>query len=342
MIGRPGRLALVMGVLLLLLTWLLVRAATPDPALHERTLDALHALNLHDASLQRDVLRARAGLLRNYDPLVAATDGLRAAALDLEAAGRAMAGAGGGAIAAGAARLVAEVAALELVVEAFKSSNALLQNSLSYFTHASHRLGLLAAADGEGVAAQVADLANAMLRFTSEPRGEAAGDVAAALGRLERLPGPPGLQEELRLLAAHGRLVVGTLPEVDTALDRLLAAPIAEHARRIQERYLDQHARAEMRAQLFRVLLYAAAVMLLGYLGHLFVRLRANARALEARLGLERALAEASARLINLPRGEVARAIEHGLGRLAGQLAADRAYVLLGEADGGPGREVHA
>lgn len=43
---------------------------------------------------------------------------------------------------------------------------------------------------------------------------------------------------------------------------------------------LHHYGRAEVRAQIFRVLLYAAAVLLLGYLGYLFARLQNNARVL--------------------------------------------------------------
>ena len=60
----------VIAGLVLLLTYFLVQGATPDAGLHERTLGALRQLILDEAAMQRDVLRARAGLLRNYDPLV--------------------------------------------------------------------------------------------------------------------------------------------------------------------------------------------------------------------------------------------------------------------------------
>src|SRR5882724_3915259 len=80
-----GRILPVFAGLLIVLTYLLVRGATPDAALHERTLAALQALILNDAALHRDVLRARAGLLRNYDPLVQSVAGLRAAVNDLAA-----------------------------------------------------------------------------------------------------------------------------------------------------------------------------------------------------------------------------------------------------------------
>ena len=76
----------VIAGLMLLLTYFLVQGATPDPALHERTLDAFRQLILSDADLRRGVLAARTGRLRNYDPLVRAVEDMRDAAIRLQTA----------------------------------------------------------------------------------------------------------------------------------------------------------------------------------------------------------------------------------------------------------------
>ena len=59
---------------------------------HERTLEAMRTLALSEAALQRDILRTRAGLLRNYDPLVRSVDDLVHAAASLQEAGTAATG----------------------------------------------------------------------------------------------------------------------------------------------------------------------------------------------------------------------------------------------------------
>ena len=69
--------------LLIALTYLLVQGTAPDATQHERTVDALRTVILYNAALQRDVLRARTGLLRSYDPLVHSLAKLRQAADDL-------------------------------------------------------------------------------------------------------------------------------------------------------------------------------------------------------------------------------------------------------------------
>ncbi len=120
MTGAARRLVPTVAGLLLILTYLLVRGAAPDPALHERTLQTLSTLILTDAALQRDALKARAGLLPNYDPLVRAIDGLRGAVDTLRIAGEAAGGEAGGHIGRHLEGLAAAVAEQEALVETFK------------------------------------------------------------------------------------------------------------------------------------------------------------------------------------------------------------------------------
>jgi signal transduction histidine kinase len=334
--GSIWRLAPVLASLLLVLTYLLVRGASPDPVLHERILQALHALTLNDAALHRDVLRARAGLLPNYDPLVQASQGVQRAIETLWLAGDAPYGGSSPGIERHLAGLATEAADQESLVETFKSDNALLQNSLAYFTRHSQGLG-----GHPSVAAEFGALVNAMLQFMRDPNDEVAAEVAAALEQMARLPAPEALGTDVQTLVAHGRVILSTLPAVDATLGRLLEAQIPERARAFQDAYLDYHAEIEARAKIFRMLLYLASVLLLAYLGYLFLRLRANARALaersgalQERLTFETLVTEVSARFINLPPDQVDRGINQALARLGDYTGVDRAYILLFGADG--------
>lgn len=281
--GAAGRMVLVLASLLVLLTYLSLRGATPDTVLNEGRLAALDALILNDAGLQRDLLKARAGLLRDYDPLVSDVEGLREASTSLET------GRGVGAVAGShLERLAAEVNEQEVLVDEFKSNNALLQNSLAYFAHVSCRLARLASAQDSTTGEAVGELANGMLRFLAAPSdGEAAASVSRSLGGLARRPVSPTMREDTRALVAHGRLILKTLPVVDNVLARLLATRITERAGVIQDLVADDYRRAESRARIFRVLLYLAAVLLVLYLGRLYLRLRASARALAEKAALE-------------------------------------------------------
>jgi DAHL domain len=89
---RPSEIAagvVAVCLLLALLTWLLVRGIVTDAAVYSTTLRTFDDFALAEASLDRDVLRARAGLLMNYDPLVRSSEQIAAAVSQLRAQGAA-------------------------------------------------------------------------------------------------------------------------------------------------------------------------------------------------------------------------------------------------------------
>ena len=118
----PGAVGVLL--LLVLLTWLLLRGTDTNAPAHAETLQALDDFALAEASLDRDLLQARAGLLRDYDALVKAVRAMEDAAAWLRSRAQAE-----GLDAGPADRLAATVAQREELTERFKSSNALLQNS---------------------------------------------------------------------------------------------------------------------------------------------------------------------------------------------------------------------
>ena len=114
-------------LLIALLTWLSLHALNTGAERFDRALAEIDHFAMTEASLHRDVLRERAGLLRNYDPLVqeanaldASLDRLRQIMADDAASKSAI------------DRLAASVGRQENMTEQFKTGNALLQNSLAY------------------------------------------------------------------------------------------------------------------------------------------------------------------------------------------------------------------
>jgi len=330
-------LALTIAGSLLILTYLLVQGATPDATLHERTLAALRSLILDHADLQRDVLRARAGLLHNYDPLVRSIENLRHSAAALRAANGIADGETRAEIDRKVDAVAAAVSSQEAVVEAFKARNALLQNSLNYFSHLTADLSLAGNAAQGDVAGGIAALGSSMLRFAGDPGPDAAAELTAALDRLERLlegRSPDSLERRAASLVSHGRLIVATLPIVNGLVARLQADPTTEHVRAVQDAYLAVYGRTAARAGLFRILIYIAAVFLAAYVGYLFLQLRFNASVLKQRLSFEKLIASVSTQFINLPRDRINEGIEEGLARLAEHAGVDRAYVVVLDPDG--------
>ncbi len=136
---RPSEIAAgvgVVGLLLALLTWLLVRGIVTDAAAYSTTLRIFDDFALAEASLHRDVLEARAGLLTDYDPLVRSSEHIAAAVSQLRAQA-----ASEGLDTGPVDRLAAAIKIEEKLTERFKTDNALLRNSLSYVGHLSTSLG---------------------------------------------------------------------------------------------------------------------------------------------------------------------------------------------------------
>jgi len=329
-------LGIALLALLLALTYLVVQGATPDAAQHERTLDALRALDLNNAALQRDVLRSRTGLLRTYDPLVHSVAALRQAAASLKTAGDIADGDTRAVLDQDVAQLTAAVDDQEGLVDDFKSSNALLQNSLSFFNHTARQLDQAEGVRQTALASEIGSLASAMLLFAADPRSEMAAELSAALDRLRSLDVPAAAAPGVDALVTHGHLILATLPTVDGLVVRLQTAPIATQAQTIKQAYFAAYGTAATRALYFRLLLYAAAVGLAAYVCYLFLRLRANARALEKRLALENLIATISTDFINLPRTSLDDGIEQGLARLAEQMLFDRAHIFVWGLDTAP------
>ena len=281
-------LSIVAG-LLLLLTYFFVRSRSPDLALRARLQEAVQAIQLHDTELTRDVLLARAGLLANYDALPRTGKRLARALETLRTESATVSGPAATEIRQHVEALAATLHQKMSLVEYFTSDNALLRNSVMYLTYTGQTLGTRGETE-PAVAADLAALSHAMLRFMHLPEVSSSQEAEAALQRLAHLPVS---QSSLHTLVAHGRLIVEVLPQINAQLQQIIVTPAAAHVEALQDAILQYATRVEARAQLFRVLLYMVAVLLLGYLLYQFARLRANARALRrANADLQREMGE--------------------------------------------------
>jgi hypothetical protein len=213
------RLAIAAGgaLLLALLTWLLLHGIDTNASAYADTQRAFDDFALAEASIGRDVLQARAGLVGNYDVLVEAEAAMDRAVsrirLQVEAEHLDPKPVG---------RLDAAVGQYEDLIERFKSGNALRQNSLAYVGQASTdpAYGAL----GDQFAPSATALAAAVLRLERDSSPESARSLQQQIDRFEaRAPtgGPDG--EAAHALLAHARLLTELLPEVEQTLRALVA-----------------------------------------------------------------------------------------------------------------------
>jgi signal transduction histidine kinase len=318
---RMTPVAIIVSLFLLLLTWLLLSGLNLNSARYDRELHALDGFARLERALNREVLTARAGLSRNYDALARMTDAY-AESLD-----RLQQTAGSDSEESAAIDVLAEPARRQQeLVERFKSRNALLRNSFAYFGMFS---GRLAASDDRSVVAAATTLAAAMLHLTLDTSPAAAREVKDRLEQLAHLPSPPGDADAIQAAIAHGGVLHDLLPATDSVLKELIAASSTREQDVVRSLIMKRQLAARASARRYRLLLYAASVILLGALVYLGLQLRARAIALRRRAAFEHVIAGISTRFINSRPHEIAEHVENALEKLAGCVGADRAYFVV-------------
>jgi signal transduction histidine kinase len=320
---RPSEIAAGVGAVCLLfalLTWLLMRGIVTDTAVYSTTLRIFDDFALAEASLCRDVLRARVGLLMDYDPLVRSSEEIAAAVsqLRVQVASKEL-------DPRPVERLAAAIQIEENLTERFKSDNALLRNSLSY-------VGLLSGSPGfNDRDVRLRRLARAILLLTLD--SSARSQQAVEQGLLELAVQPPAEadQETARALISHARLLEILRPSVDDTVKGLLAIQTEQPLEETRAQFARFHMASESSAQRFRLLLYATSVLLALALIDFGRRLRARAVALRKWAAFGHLIAEHSANMINCPPAETKARLEQALAAFGRAIEADRVYVVLAE-----------
>jgi PAS domain S-box-containing protein len=273
--GPGWKSLLLIGGLLALLTCLFCESRGPDLTLPARLYPALQAFETHDAELTRDVLLSRAGMLPHDEALVRSSQEISGAVEAIQRQQQYAAGEMAAILGPPVEALANALRHRALTVEAFTSDNALLRNAYASVLQNSHAVRTLATAAGQGALQDEIDqLSLGLLRFLQRPEPAAGNELRAVLDRLAVIASFP---THLPVLVAQGRLIVELLPRVDAEVLQILAAPTTVQARALREILLRYDRDLEAQAQRFTTSLYGVAVLLLGYLGWLFTRLRAHA-----------------------------------------------------------------
>lgn len=266
---------------------------------HEAVMINLRAVDVNHASLQRDVLRARAGLLMSYDPLVESVIALRKTAATLENLFASSDFGSDGRLEKLLSQLKSGIDADEALVEDFKTRNALLQNSVGVFgqtltdLHQSSNETVRSALDNVG------DLGNLMMRFSTRPDPELEKAIGKRLQRLSQSVAVSPAARQIQTLTTHAKMILAILPTVDEKVASVLASRTPKSAELLQSQYLDAAGQANSRAAASRILLGATAIALCIYVFVLVYRLRNQTERLKRRLHYEQAIAGIKAEMFN-------------------------------------------
>jgi signal transduction histidine kinase len=313
------------SLLLALLTWLLLRGIDTNAPAYAVTLRAFDDYALAEASLRRDVLQARTGLLRDYDVFATTTQAMEDAVARLRSHAVSE-----GLDARPIDRLAAAVAQQEDLMERFKTSNALLQNSLSYVALLSTSPEFLA--HDAQLAPATDALAAAILYLSRDTSPIALNALQERIDQFaERAPAVGPDAEVARAMLAHARLLYALLPAVDETLKAFIAVPSGQPLEETRALFANRRSIVEAGEQRYRLLLYLVSLLLLIGLVLVGLRLRSRAVALRRQAALEHLIAENSTRLINCPPAETDARLKQVLCEFGRTIGADRAYLVLDE-----------
>jgi signal transduction histidine kinase len=320
-------LPFILGVsfLLALLTWLLLRGIDTNAPAYAVTLQTLDDYALAEASLHRDVLQARSGLLRDYDTFAIAARAMEDAVTRLRSHAQAER-----LDARPIDQLAATVVEQEALLERFKTSNALLQNSLSYVGLLSTSSAFLA--HDVQLAPATGALAAAILHLSRDTSLDALRALQERIDQFaQQAPTTGPDAESARAMLSHAQLLYDQLPAVDETLKAFIAVASTQALEETRELFSRHRSVVEAVEQRYRLLLYVVSLLLLVMLVFLGLRLRARAVALRRQAAFEHVLAENSTRLINCSPAETGTRLTQVLRDLSRTVDVDRAYVVLDE-----------
>ncbi len=264
--------------------------------------------SLAEQTLQVDLLTARTGLLRNYDPvnadLIAASESL--AELDklpMQDAARTVLN-----------EITAAAAMQELLVERFKSRNALLQNSLTRFS-----------ANGRAEIGDHDALSAWILKLTLDTSPPTVNEARAALEHLPRSLSGTAAAE----LVSHARLLVAVLPEIDRLLHSIRAMRMTDRVERLQTLLGAESADRGAAVRRLQFVFGMLSALLAASLTALVLVHRQRTRELETQADNERLSAAIAMPLIDTDHATFAVRVQAAVDRLALHLGAKRLRLTI-------------
>lgn len=244
------------------------RTRAVDFQQHAQAIESLRSVQHQTAVAKQEILAARFNLRTHYDALTAACDAAQRSTLLVEHDMQQALGQNAE-LSAGVADLAKEQQAYREGVEAFKSHNSVLKNSLYYLPLAAEELAgeLREASDARlaGAASELDQLVRSTLVYNLLRTDANRAAQAQALQTLESKKG--GLSGELAShltqVLAHAHTIVREQDAVDPLITRLLGVSVDRRLRAVDDLYSQSFASLTARTEVYRKVLYGWSVLLL-------------------------------------------------------------------------------
>ena len=270
--------ALILLAMTVVLTWLFFRMESVSPIEHlnySRILGELHSAN---EEVNAEALASRVELSRNYDKLTASM-------ANLQKLGLAAKELPGFVLNADASQMDEEALKLQVLmtmqvqlVENFKRKNAVLRNSQSYFTTESNKI--LGENLPENIRRPFEHYVRHIHEFSRDPNDNYLHKIAETRRQLANSQIPNNYALDLESLLLHGDTIERYLPEVNDSVRQIRELGIAPKISELGLHYKLAYDDAMRAADNFRRAMYVLALLLVGFLSYVFIRLESSRRLL--------------------------------------------------------------
>lgn len=260
------------STLLLLFTGSMLKSLSVDSETHQRYHASITQQLVKDAALNQGVLKSRYALLPSYDPLVQAISEQGAIQNQLEQI----------------PGFIGDPSALnqqlqtntkifrqkEELVESFKSTNAVVKNSLTYLPELVKevRQGDRTKGLTKSSTARLQDMLDNVLLYSLSANEALVPQINQQMTQLEALSQTEANKDGLLLAIAHTRIILEYKPKVDQLTQAILQQPATEAINQLETLYTKQHQSASQTANAFRLISFGCLLVILGGTAYLVIR----------------------------------------------------------------------
>ncbi|MEP6900308.1 MAG: DAHL domain-containing protein, partial [Actinomycetota bacterium] len=283
---RLKHIAIGIG-LILLMTFLFFKTNVIDSDAHNRFSRDLHHLKEVDATLDKDILESRYGLLNSYDLLTTDTvqidqlqENLKNIPAFINQDGKEEIN-----------KLLKNYAELdvqkEIFIERFKSRNSIINNSIRYFPVTTSNLikNLSTKSAKPNGLESLNNLLKDTLIYYLLTETELEPEITKHIEKLNEFKNKQLSSEDktdLEISISHAQTILKLKPEVDTLIKETVALPTADQIEELIKLYDSYYGQSLSRANSYRLLLYVFSVLLLVCIAYIIVRLKQATKSLNS------------------------------------------------------------
>ncbi|QPB24766.1 two-component system VirA-like sensor kinase (plasmid) [Rhizobium sp. 007] len=255
-----------------------------DNQTNQVILSELRRIQTNSALVQRDVLRARAGMLRDYSPVAEKLRAVQKSLIDLQELFEKATHENASDLSRLLTRVKLSVERTDAIVGNLSAQNARLQNALSSFDHF---VSLL-----PGSPSRRFELGDLILQFLLRPSSNLASQIDK---KLDRLQSTGDESEAIEYVVRDGRVILSLLPQVNEAVNSIASSDTIAEAAKLEREYLNRHSLINLSEQWARMFLILVSICLCFCIVVLLSRLHLHTNRLVRRLQFEAAMKEIGA-----------------------------------------------